>query len=149
MASNLDAGVGQHATVTNPTGKAGSVTQNPLIPVEDGGSSLKSAYTTVTSSDPLVPELGRGTCRNSDNLSVPSLLKEMALRLVLPLPVVLVMVQPLLTLLLSNVASGGTSLPVVQATWSVMFSLSLVTLALHSLSQPLVNYGYYYSFLCR
>ena len=57
MASNLDAGVGQHATVTNPTGKAGSVTQNPLIPVEDGGSSLKSAYTTVTSSDPLVPEL--------------------------------------------------------------------------------------------
>ena len=57
MASNLDVGVGQHATVTNPTGKAGSVTQNPLIPVEDGGSSLKSAYTTVTSSDPLVPEL--------------------------------------------------------------------------------------------
>jgi len=57
MASNLDAGVGQHATVTNPTGKAGSVSQNPLIPVEDGGSSLKSAYTTVTSSDPLVPEL--------------------------------------------------------------------------------------------
>ena len=27
------------------------------IPVEAGGSSLKSAYTTVTSSDPLVPEL--------------------------------------------------------------------------------------------
>ena len=36
MASNLDAGVGQHATVTNPTGKAGSVTQNPLIPVQYG-----------------------------------------------------------------------------------------------------------------
>ena len=57
MASNLDVGVGQHATVTNPTGKAGSDTQNPSIPVEAGGSSLKSAYTTVTSSDPLVPEL--------------------------------------------------------------------------------------------
>ena len=57
MASNLDVGVGQHATVANPTGLASSVTQNPTIPVEAGGSSLKSAYTTVTSSDPLVPEL--------------------------------------------------------------------------------------------
>ena len=60
MATNLDVGVGQHATVTNPTGLAGSVTQNPTIPVEAGGSSLKSAYTTITSSDPLVPELVTG-----------------------------------------------------------------------------------------
>ena len=57
MASNIDAGVGQHATITNPTALAGSVTQNPLTPVEAGENSAKSAYTTVTSSDPLVPEL--------------------------------------------------------------------------------------------
>jgi len=57
MASNIDAGVGQHATLTNPTGLAGSDTQNPLTPVEYGKNSAKSAYTTVTSSDPLVPEL--------------------------------------------------------------------------------------------
>ena len=60
MASNLDVGVGQHATVTNPTGLAGSVTQNPTIPVEAGGSSLKSAYTTVTSSDPLIADIVSG-----------------------------------------------------------------------------------------
>ena len=41
MASNIDAGVGQHATVTNPTGKAGSVTQNPLTPVEYGKALLR------------------------------------------------------------------------------------------------------------
>ena len=60
MATNIDAGVGQHATVTNPTGKAGSVTQNPLTPVQAGYNSAKSAYTTVTSSDPLVPEISVG-----------------------------------------------------------------------------------------
>ena len=60
MASNIDAGVGQHATITNPTGLAGSVTQNPLTPVQIGKNSAKSAYTTVTSSDPLVPELEVG-----------------------------------------------------------------------------------------
>ena len=57
MATNIDAGVGQHATLTNPTGLAGSVTQNPLTPVQAGKNSAKSAYTTVTSSDPLVPDL--------------------------------------------------------------------------------------------
>ena len=57
MATNIDAGVGQHATLTNPTGLAGSVTQNPLTPVQYGKNSAKSAYTTVTSSDPLVPDL--------------------------------------------------------------------------------------------
>ena len=56
MASNLDAGVGQHATVTNPTGHAGSITQNPLPPVEDGNNSAKSAYTTVNSTAPLVAD---------------------------------------------------------------------------------------------
>ena len=60
MATNLDAGVGQHATLTNPTGLAGSDTQNPFSPVEAGKNSAKSAYTTVTSSDPLVPELELG-----------------------------------------------------------------------------------------
>ena len=57
MASNIDVGVGQHGTITNPTGKAGSDTQNPFTPVEHGRNSTTSAYTTVTSSDPLIPEL--------------------------------------------------------------------------------------------
>ena len=60
MATNIDAGVGQHATITNPTGLAGSVSQNPLTPVQYGNNSAKSAYTTVTSSDPLVPDLVYG-----------------------------------------------------------------------------------------
>ena len=60
MATNIDAGVGQHATITNPTGLAGSITQNPLTPVQYGNNSAKSAYTTVTSSDPLVPDLVYG-----------------------------------------------------------------------------------------
>ena len=57
MASNIDAGVGQHAVLTNPTGLAGSTTQNPLTPVQYGKNSAKSKYTTTTSSDPLVPEV--------------------------------------------------------------------------------------------
>ena len=57
MATNIDAGVGQHGTITNPTGLAGSVTQNPFTPVEAGDNSAKSAYTTTTDSGPLVPEL--------------------------------------------------------------------------------------------
>ena len=57
MASNIDAGVGQHATVTNPTALAGSTTQNPLTPVQYGKNSATSVYTTTTSSDPLVPDL--------------------------------------------------------------------------------------------
>ena len=60
MATNITPGVGQHATITNPTGLAGSVTQNPLTPVEYGETAAKSKYTTVTSSDPLVPELVYG-----------------------------------------------------------------------------------------
>ena len=60
MATNIDAGVGQHGTITNPTALAGSTTQNPFTPVEHGNNSLKSAYTTVSSTDPLVPELVYG-----------------------------------------------------------------------------------------
>ena len=61
MASNIDAGVGQHATVTNPTALASSTTQNPLTPVQYGKNSAKSAYTTTTSSDPLVPDVVVGS----------------------------------------------------------------------------------------
>ena len=57
MASNINAGLQQYGEVTNPTGLAGSITQDPFTPVEAGNNSAKSAYTTVTSSDPLVPEL--------------------------------------------------------------------------------------------
>ena len=55
MATNIDPGVGKHATVTSPTGLAGSVSQNPMTPVEYGRIAAKSKYTTMTSSDPLVP----------------------------------------------------------------------------------------------
>ena len=55
MASDITPGVGKHATVANPTALAGSVSQNPMTPVEYGRTAAKSKYTTVTSSDPLVP----------------------------------------------------------------------------------------------
>tara|TARA_R110002012_G_scaffold134284_2_gene287548 strand:- start:210 stop:620 length:411 start_codon:yes stop_codon:yes gene_type:complete len=54
MASNLVPGTGKHGTVTNPTGLAGSIHQNPPFSVEAGLTQAKSAYTTVTSSAPLV-----------------------------------------------------------------------------------------------
>ena len=60
MASDLVPGTGKHATVTNPTGLAGSVSQNPLAPVEYGRTAAKSKYTTVTSSAPLGPEFIAG-----------------------------------------------------------------------------------------
>ena len=60
MATNIVPGTGKHATVTNPTALAGSVTQNPYSGVEFGRTAAKSKYTTVTSSDPLVPELVYG-----------------------------------------------------------------------------------------
>ena len=56
MASNIDAGVGQHATVTNPTGLAGSVSQNPLTPVQLVRI-VRSPLTPRSPHDPLVPEL--------------------------------------------------------------------------------------------
>ena len=49
MASNINAGLQQYAEVTNPTGLAGSVTQDPFTPVEAGGNSAKSKYTTTAS----------------------------------------------------------------------------------------------------
>ena len=60
MATNIIPGTGKHATVTNPTALAGSVSQNPFAGVEFGRTAAKSKYTTVTSSDPLVPELVYG-----------------------------------------------------------------------------------------
>ena len=50
MASNITAGTQQYGEVTNPTGKAGSITQDPFTPVEAGNNSAKSAYTTTASS---------------------------------------------------------------------------------------------------
>jgi len=50
MASNINAGLQQYGEVTNPTGLAGSITQDPVTPVEAGEDSLKSAYTTTASS---------------------------------------------------------------------------------------------------
>ena len=50
MASNINAGLQQYAEVTNRTGLAGSITQDPFTPVEFGGNAAKSAYTTATSS---------------------------------------------------------------------------------------------------
>ena len=60
MATDITPGVGQHATITNPGAKAVSTTQNPLTPVQYGLTAAKSKYTTVTSSDPLVPDLVYG-----------------------------------------------------------------------------------------
>ena len=56
MASNITAGVEQYAEVTNPTGLAGSITQNPFAPVEEGNNSAKSAYTTTASSGAPIPD---------------------------------------------------------------------------------------------
>lgn len=54
MATNITPGTQQYADVTNPTGKADSITQDPLTPVEYGRTAAKSAYTTTASSgDPI------------------------------------------------------------------------------------------------
>ena len=49
MASNITAGTQQYGEVTNPTGLACSITQDPFAPVEAGNNSAKSAYTTTAS----------------------------------------------------------------------------------------------------
>jgi hypothetical protein len=49
MASNINAGTQQFGEVTNPTGLAGSITQDPFTPVEAGDNSAKSKYTTTAS----------------------------------------------------------------------------------------------------
>ena len=56
MASNINAGLRQYGEVTNPTGLAGSITQDPVTPVEVGGNSLKSKYTTTNSSGAEIPD---------------------------------------------------------------------------------------------
>ena len=56
MASGITAGTQQYAEVTNPTGLAGSITQDPLTPVEAGNDSAKSAYTTTASSGNPIPD---------------------------------------------------------------------------------------------
>ena len=50
MASNITPGTQQYADVTNPTGLADSITQDPLTPVEYGRTAAESAYTTTGSS---------------------------------------------------------------------------------------------------
>jgi len=56
MASNIDAGLQQYGEVTNPTGLAGSITQDPFTPVEFGRNSTTSAYTTTASSGEPIPD---------------------------------------------------------------------------------------------
>ena len=56
MASNITAGTQQYAEVTSPTGLAGSITQDPLTPVEAGNNSAKSAYTTTASKGDPIPD---------------------------------------------------------------------------------------------
>ena len=56
MASNINAGTQQYGEVTNPTGLAGSITQDPFTPVEFGNNSAKSAYTTTASSGADIPD---------------------------------------------------------------------------------------------
>ena len=56
MASNITAGTQQYAEVTSPTGLAGSITQDPLTPVEAGNNSAKSAYTTTASNGAPIPD---------------------------------------------------------------------------------------------
>ena len=56
MASNINAGLQQYGEVTNPTGLAGSITQDPVTPVEAGENSTASAYTTTASSGASIPD---------------------------------------------------------------------------------------------
>ena len=56
MASNINAGLQQYGEVTNPTGLAGSITQDPFTPVEAGNNSTASAYTTTASSGNPIPD---------------------------------------------------------------------------------------------
>ena len=56
MASSIKAGTQQYGVLTNPTGLAGSITQDPFTPVEAGNNSAKSAYTTTDSSGSDIPD---------------------------------------------------------------------------------------------
>ena len=148
MASNIDAGVGQHATLTNPTGKAGSVSQNPLTPVQYGKNSTASAYTTVTSSDPLVPELVVGPIATGTLVGTAST-KGDGTETGIATTGGAGSGATVTYTVASNVAQVWLSSMAVAVTWLVTAWLLLVTLASHLLSQPLVNYGYCYPILCR
>jgi len=56
MASNITPGTQQYGEVTNPTGKAGSITQDPFTSVEFGLTAAGSAYTTTASSGAEIPD---------------------------------------------------------------------------------------------
>ena len=56
MASNITPGTQQYAEVTNPTGLAGSITQDVLTPGEYGRTAATSAYTTTASSGSEIPD---------------------------------------------------------------------------------------------
>ena len=56
MASNITPGTQQYCEVANPTGLAGSITQDVLTSVEYGRTAAKSAYTTTASSGVEIPD---------------------------------------------------------------------------------------------
>ena len=55
MASNITPGTQQYCEVANPTGLAGSISQDVLTSVEYGRTAAKSAYTTTASSGAEIP----------------------------------------------------------------------------------------------
>ena len=56
MASNITPGTQQYCNVANPTGLAGSISQDVLTSVEYGRTAAKSAYTTTASSGAEIPD---------------------------------------------------------------------------------------------
>ena len=56
MASNITPGTQQYCEVANPTGLAGSITQDALTSVEYGRTATTSAYTTTASSGAEIPD---------------------------------------------------------------------------------------------
>ena len=56
MASNLIPGTQKYGEVTNPFGLAGSITQDPFKPVEEGRTANKSKYTTTNSNGAPIPD---------------------------------------------------------------------------------------------
>ena len=56
MASNITPGTQQYCEVANPTGLAGSISQDVLTSVEYGRTAAKSAYTTTASSGAEIPD---------------------------------------------------------------------------------------------
>ena len=56
MASDITPGTQQYCEVANPTGLAGSITQDAPTKVEYGRTAAKSAYTTTASSGAEIPD---------------------------------------------------------------------------------------------